>query len=185
MRITSSMVVQSTLRDLSAGLGRLQESQGSLTSGRRLAKPSDDPAALGEAMSLRGELRRADQRGRALSDAQGWLDTADGALQSADTGLTRINDLVIQARSTAVSTPESRAALAAEIRGARAELLGLANTRYLDRPIFNGTAAPGGAYDLTTGAYQGDNGIVQREVASGSVVPVNLTGPQVFGDRRR
>jgi flagellar hook-associated protein 3 FlgL len=182
MRITNSMVVQTTLRDLSAGLGRLQESQGRLTSGRRLEKPSDDPAALGEAMTLRAELRRADQRARSLSDAQGWLDTADQALQMVNDGLNLVSDLVVQAGNVGTSTPESRAALANEIEGVRAELLGVANTRYVDRPIFNGTAAPVGAYDLTTGAYLGDSGVVHRETAPGTVAPVNLTGPQVFGD---
>jgi len=79
-----------------------------------------------------------------------------------------------------VANPASQFAIATEIDGLRSELLAIANTRYLDRPIFNGTA-DGAAYDSVSGLYNGNSAVVQREVAPGTVMPVNMTGEQVFG----
>jgi flagellar hook-associated protein 3 FlgL len=56
----------------------------------------------------------------------------------------------------------------------------MANTKYLNRPIFGGTTAGTSAYDLS-GNYQGDSGVVQRTVDDDVKVQVALTGDTVFG----
>jgi flagellar hook-associated protein 3 FlgL len=60
----------------------------------------------------------------------------------------------------------------------------MANTTYMNRPIFGGTVSnPSGAtlaYD-SAGNYLGDSGKIMRNVASGVQVQVNVTGPEVFG----
>jgi flagellar hook-associated protein 3 FlgL len=94
--------------------------------------------------------------------------------------LSRVKELVVRASNTGISDSTSQSAIATEIGGLRDELLAIANTKYLDRPVFNGTAA-GSAYDSTTGAYLGNNAAVMREVAPGTVIAANLTGTQVFG----
>ncbi|MEZ5249551.1 MAG: hypothetical protein R2713_10170 [Ilumatobacteraceae bacterium] len=43
--MTSSMMVRSTLRDLSQGLSRLQETQTKLATGKELTRPSVNPGA--------------------------------------------------------------------------------------------------------------------------------------------
>ena len=55
--------------------------------------------------------------------------------------------------------PTDREALAAQVDGLRASLLAVANTKYLQQPIFAGTAGAAAAYDAS-GAYQGDAGAV-------------------------
>ena len=56
----------------------------------------------------------------------------------------------------------------------------IANTKYLDRPIFGGTSAATQAYD-PNGAFIGDTSAVTRNVGPGVSVQVNVTGPQAFG----
>lgn len=179
-RVTNSMTSRTTMRDLNMSLGRLQERQADLSTGRVIRKVSDDPTAAVDAMGIRNELRRADQRSRSLNDAQGWLQTADTALVSGLDILTRVKELTVRASNIGVANPTSQFAIATEIDGLRSELLAIANTRYLDRPIFNGTA-DGAAYDPVSGLYNGNSAVVQREVAPGTVMPVNMTGEQVFG----
>ena len=179
-RVTNSMTSRTTLRDLNMSLGRLQERQADLSTGRVIRKVSDDPTAAVDAMEIRNELRRADQRSRSLNDAQGWLQTADTALVSGLDILTRVKELTVRASNIGVANPGSQLAIATEISGLRSELLAIANTKYLDRPIFNGTA-DGAAYDSVSGLYNGNSAVVQREVAPGTVMPVNMTGEQVFG----
>ena len=180
MRVTSSMMMRSTLRDLSQGLSRLQESQTKATSGKEITRPSENPGATASAMGMRQDLRRADQRLRSLNDAQGWLQTAGATLTSALDSLGRAKEIAVSAANTgAFRDPISRNALATEIRSIRSELLALGNATYGERSIFNGTAS-GGAYD-TNGVYLGNGARITRDVAPSTSVAVNLTGPEIFG----
>jgi flagellar hook-associated protein 3 FlgL len=173
-------MVRSTLRDLSQGLSRLQETQTKLSTGKELTRPSVDPGATSSAMGMRQDLRRADQRLRSLNDAQGWLETADTTLTSALGSLGRAKQIAVQGANTgSLTDPVARKALAAELRSIRSEMLALANTTYGSRSIFNGTA-DGASYDAS-GVYQGNDASIIRDVAPSTSVAVNLTGPAVFG----
>lgn len=180
MRVTSSMMTTNTLRDLNLSLGRLQKTQTQLSTGRQIIKASDNPTGTATAMGLRKQLNRADQHARSLEDAAGWLATADSALTSGLDLLARAKELAIAgANSGGISDPNARVAMATELRSIRSQLLGLANTTYGSRSIFNGTAS-GAAY-TSTGVYNGNTGSVIRDVAAQDSLAINLTGTQVFG----
>lgn len=180
MRVTSSMMMRSTLRDLSQGLSRLQETQTQITTNKALTRASTNPGATTSAMGMRQDIRRAEQRARSLDDAQGWLNTADGALTSSLSAMARAKEIAVRAANTgAVTDPAARQALAAEVRSIRSELMAYANTSYGSRSVFNGTAT-GVAYDAN-GVYQGNASAVVRDVAPSTAVAVNLTGPEIFG----
>ncbi|MFN8024311.1 MAG: flagellar hook-associated protein FlgL [Acidimicrobiales bacterium] len=180
MRVTSSMMVRSTLRDLSQGLSRLQETQTKLSTGKEITSPSANPGKTASAMALRQDMRRADQRLRSLNDAAGWLQTADSTLTSSLTTLGNVKAIAVRATNTGgIGDPAARTAMAAEIRSARSELLALANTTYGERSIFNGTAA-GATYD-SNGVYQGNGASIIRDVAPSTSIAINLTGPAIFG----
>ena len=180
MRVTTSMMVRSTLRDLSSSLGRLQATQTRLSTGKQLTKASDDPTVAADAMSLRRQLERSSQRTRALNDADGWLGAADSALTAGLDRLARAKEIAVRAANTgALPDANARLALATEIRSIREDLIGLANSTVGGRSIFNGTAT-GPAYDAA-GTYLGNTASVVRDVAPKTTVAVNLTGPQIFG----
>lgn len=180
MRVTNSMVLSSTLNDLNRSLERLQRDQVELSTGRRINKVSDDPTGASSAMTIRSQIRRAEQYQRSATDSQGWLGTADTAVVSALDVMNRLEELAVRAGNDGVANASTRAALATEVGHLRDELLSLANTEYLDRPIFNGTAA-GTAYD-SAGTYLGNDAAVTREIGPGTTMTVNVTGPDVFGD---
>jgi flagellar hook-associated protein 3 FlgL len=180
MRVTSSMMVRSTLRDLSEGLSRLQQTQAKMSSGKELTRPSNNPGATTSALAMRQDLSRSEQRGRSLDDAKGWLNTADTALTSALDRLTRAKELAVRGATTgALPDQAARDAIAAEVRSVRSELLAIANTQYGGRSVFNGTVA-GAAYD-SNALYLGNSATVTRDVAANTTMPVNVTGPTVFG----
>lgn len=180
MRVTNSMMLRSTLGDLNRAQSRLQRDQTALASGRSLSKMSDDPAAASSSMTLRGQLRRADQYQRAITDAQGWLGTADTAIVSGLDLMNRLKEVAVRAGNDGVANPTTRQALAAEVGFLRDALLELANTQHLGRSIFNGTA-DGPAYGVG-GGYLGNDAAVHRDVGQNAVIQVNVTGPDVFGD---
>ncbi len=180
MRVTNSMVMNSTLSDLNRSLERLQQNQTELASGRVIRKVSDDPTGATSAMKIRSHLRRTEQYQRVANDSDSWLATADTALVSGLDLMSRVKEIAVRAGNDGAAVGSTRDALADEVGHLRDQLLALANTEYLDRPVFNGTAA-GDAYS-STGAYVGNDAAVVREIGPGTTLEVSLTGPAVFGD---
>ena len=178
-RITTSTIASHALQGIQASQSRLATLQSQLSSGKALQKPSDDPAGVSSALSLRSELARLTQYDRNTADGQAWLGTIDSTLQTMVGAANRVRDIVVQGSSTGSMSATARQALATEVAGLRQSLLGDANTTYLGRPVFGGTTSGAAAYDAT-GAYVGDAQVVTRRVADGQTVRVDLTGPEAF-----
>jgi flagellar hook-associated protein 3 FlgL len=132
-------------------------------------------------LQFRSDISAAQQQSRNADDGIGWLGAADAALTTASDSGRHARELVLQGMTAGSGgSQESREALAAEIDNIRTELIGTANTTYLDRPIFGGTTGGMVAYDAN-GAYVGDSGTVQRTVSENMKVRVDTSGPGVFG----
>jgi flagellar hook-associated protein 3 FlgL len=167
--------------DLTRAYERMLKTQGQITSGKRLQKPSDGPADVAMALDGRTTHRRMEQFATSLTDALGWLRVSDDTLVSAQSEITRARTSALSAVSGALSGTE-QAAVANEIDGIRDSLLQHANTSYQNRSVFSGTAAVGTAPYGSTGDYvNGDLGDVKRVVAEGVSLKINLPGPEVFG----
>jgi flagellar hook-associated protein 3 FlgL len=178
-RIPNQMLVNNSLIALQQSFQKLADLQGEASSLKKLRKPSDAPGDVSSAMELHAGLDRNDQYTRNLSDALGWLGNADNAIQSTVTQLQQVNDLVLQA-SNAATDANARAGIAAQIDSIRQSLIGVANTQYAGRPIFAGTAGGDAAYD-SSGNYVGVSSVVERNIAPGQQIQVNVNGDAVFG----
>lgn len=178
-RMPNQMLVNNSLIALQQSFQKLSDLQGEASSLKRLSKPSDAPADVVSAMQLHAGLSRSDQYSRNLSDAQGWLGNADNALTSTVSQLQRVNDLVVQASNASLDA-NARQGIATEIDSIRKSLIGIANTQYAGRPIFAGTASGDSAYDAT-GQYVGVSSTVERNIAPGQRIQVNVNGDAVFG----
>ena len=178
-RVTHQAISRQALSNLQRNLVRVGDLQDQVSSLKRIRKPSDDPVGTVSALKFRSQVGRHEQLERNLDDASAWLNTIDSALQGVLEHVNRARDLGIQGRNASLGLPE-REALADEIDQLRQGVLSLANVKYLDRPVFAGNAQVQSAYDLT-GAYLGDDGVVERSIAPGQRLPVNVTGDAVFG----
>jgi flagellar hook-associated protein 3 FlgL len=180
-RVTQRSIATNVLVGLQGNLGRLGDLQQKLSSGKQINQPSDSPTGTVAAMHYRGDLATAKQYSRNADDGLGWLGTADTALSSVMSQVQRVRELTLEGMSNgAGGSPDARQAIAAEVSQLHDATVGLANTRYGDRPIFGGTTTGSAAYD-TTGTYLGDNGTVQRTVGDNVKVQVGTPGPAVFG----
>lgn len=146
---------------------------------KRLRKPSDSPVDTVSAMRLRSDMGRNEQISRNLDDALGWLGVADNTVSTVVEQLQRVRDLSIQARNASADTV-AREGIASEVEKIRESLLGLANTQFNGRAIFAGTAAGSAAYDANA-TYVGFSASVDRTIAPGVRVQVNVNGDEVFG----
>lgn len=180
-RVTQRMMTQSSLSNLQLGLGRLAKVQEQLSTGRVINRPSDNPTGTTASMRLRSSLADQAQYSRNAQDGIGWLTQVDSALDSVTTSVKRARDLALQGANASASGAVAREALATEVDGVKAELLSQANTKYLDSPVFGGVTAGNQAYDAT-GTYVGTLGDVNRRVADGVLVKVDVDGPSVFGN---
>jgi flagellar hook-associated protein 3 FlgL len=178
-RISNQMLVNQSLAALQDNLTKLSDLQSEASSLKKLQKPSDAPADVVSAMALHADMNRNDQYSVNIDDASAWLGSADSALTSAVTQLQRVRDLVVQARNTATDST-ARAGIASEIDSIRSTLIGIANSQYAGRPIFGGTVSGGAAYDAS-GGYIGTSASVERSIAPGQRVQVNVNGDDVFG----
>jgi len=183
IRSTQQSIAARALTGLQGNLNRMGDLQERLSNGKQITKPSDSPTGAVVSMQLRGEIRAQQQFSRNAEDGLGWLGTLDTTLTSSLDQVRRVRDLTLQGMSSGVAgSMEAREAIAVEVDQLREQLVTLANTRYLDRPVFGGTTTSSTAYDGTSSSYTGDDGAVFRTVGDGSKVRVDSGGPQVFGE---
>jgi flagellar hook-associated protein 3 FlgL len=178
-RIAHSSLARRTLANLQQNLAMLASKQDEISSMKRLRKPSDSPVDTVSAMQIRAGLGRNEQISRNLDDALSWLGMADNALTAMVDQIDRVRELAVAARNASADSV-AREGIALEMEKVRETLLGLANTELNGRALFAGTADVAGAYD-SGGSYVGVSSAIERTIAPGVRVQINVNGDQVFG----
>ena len=178
-RVSDLSLSQNAIQTLQANLSQVADLQAQASSGKKLTKPSDSPVDIGTSLQLRSLLDRSTQLSANIADAEGWLGTTDSTLGAVVTQLQQVNGLVLQAVNGS-NDQTARDALANQIDQIRQSLIGVANTQYNNRPLFGGTVAGSTAYDAS-GNYVGTSAAVERTIAPGVQVQVNVNGDAVFG----
>jgi flagellar hook-associated protein 3 FlgL len=179
-RVTEGSIHTRVLANLQRNIAKGEKIQEQLSSGKQINRPSDSPTGTVSSLQLRGETRANQQYSRNADDGLGWLGTLDQTLSSSSTLVNRARDLTVKGLNQGAADTQSNAALAAEIDQIRESLIGLANTKHMDRPVFGGTTAGSVAYDAD-GTYVGDDGQMTRTVGGNAKVRVGATGPEAFG----
>ena len=186
-RVTQQTIQRSTLANLQTNLAAMSNLQNRASGSSMITKPSDDPAGTAKAIALRASLNANDQASRNIDDGNGWLTTADTALQSSVNLIRQARDLTVQGSNTGALNKEGREALAVQIEGIRNDLLSQANTKYQGRLIFAGTSNAAGAVAVSAGppASYTSNAVlgatVDRRVDTNTTIRVDVDGAKVFG----
>jgi flagellar hook-associated protein 3 FlgL len=181
-RITSLTLGRGVLDDVARASARLAKTQAKLSSGRELTRPSDDPAAVARALRLRTELEGTQQFRRNVSEAQGWSDVTDSALETIGDALQRARELVVRGASDSVG-PQQRTAIAQEVRGLIDTVKEAANASYGGRYVFAGTLTAAPPYAVGgADTYAGNTAVVGRQIGPGVTIPVNVDGRAAIGD---
>jgi flagellar hook-associated protein 3 FlgL len=179
-RVTQRSITATSLAGLQANLDRVGRLQQQLSSGRLISVPSDSPTGTVSALQIRSEIRANEQYVRNAEDGIGWLSTIDGALTTSLEGVQRVRALTLQGMSTGGNDAQSRAAMATELKAIREGLIQIANTKYLDRPVFGGATGDPVAY-VAAGTFTADTTPVMRTVGDNVDLRVDYSGDEVFG----
>jgi flagellar hook-associated protein 3 FlgL len=167
MRITAANAYENSLATLQRRQQSLSDAQAQLTSGKKVLKASDDPAAAARAERALAQMQRAEANQRALDASINAMQLTESALGDAGELLQQARELVVQAGNGSLSVSDRRI-LGESLRGLRADLLSAANrTDGAGRYLFAGQGsdnAPmldtpeGVQFRGTAGSQRGDAG---------------------------
>jgi flagellar hook-associated protein 3 FlgL len=181
MRVTQSMLSNNTLRNLSDSYQKLGKYQEQLSSQKKITRPSDDPVVVFKGISYRTSVNDVEQYQKNISEVNVWMENTEDALDKAGSSIQRVNELVLQANSGAL-TNDDRKKIEDEIEEIKAQLVSVANTQVAGRYIFNGSDilnAPVN-YDGSTITTAYNNDTINIEVSSGINLKANTLGSQIF-----
>ena len=181
MRVTDTTMTDTVLSAIWQAQDSEQTALEQLSSGKRVNRPSDDPAAAAEDVLNLSQQAQVDQYTQSTSSLNGLFQTADSALGSAITALNQAVSLGTEAASGTLSASD-RQTLAASIQSSLDQVVQLANTSYQGSYIFGGTAVTSAPF--STGAsgvtYNGNDGVNQATIADGLSIQTNVPGSQLF-----
>lgn len=180
MRISAANAFDRSVSNLQLRQRELTEAQEQLTSGKRVQRASDDPAAAARAERALAHQARADAEQRALDASRNAMQLTESALGHAGELMQQVRERLVSAGNGTYSDAERRT-LAEAIRGLRDDLLAVANRgdgagRYLfggqgaDAPPL--ADAPGGV------VYNGARG--QLMASAGEPTPLSVDGEQAW-----
>jgi flagellar hook-associated protein 3 FlgL len=183
-RITQSMVSARVLSDLQDVSNRLSRTQEKLSSGKELTRPSDDPFATSQALTLSNDLEGTQQYERTVNDATSWANMTETTLASINSAAQRARTLLVQAGNDTNDTTD-RSAIADEIDQLIEEVKGDANAQYGGQYIMSGAATTTAPYVVggspPDDSYHGDTNGVFRQIGPGVSVQINTVGSSVLG----
>jgi flagellar hook-associated protein 3 FlgL len=181
-RVTNGMMTSSLLGDINSLTSRIARTQQSISSGRQITAPSDDPLGTQRALGLRSVIEGAQQHQRNIDEATGWLQTTDDALGDVSDIINRVHELTVQGASDSLG-PQQRESIALEIDQLISAAKDSGNATFQGSYVFSGAATTTSPYSTATGdAYQGDpSGIVARTIGPGVSVPINVRASDVLG----
>ncbi len=181
MRVTNRMAKELVLADLQRGLEALMRAQEKLATGRRVNRPSDDPAAAHRAVSSRAQLLVLNQFSRNMGEARAWMATTEYALQGVSDSLIEVRTLAIQAANGTLSDSD-RENIAQLVDSLNEHIFKLTQERYSGRYVFSGTRTDRPPFERSGDdvVYLGNSVSMRVNIGEGHPLTFNLTGEEVF-----
>lgn len=183
MRVTSQMIMDRTIFNLSRNVSRLMVIESQLSTGRRINTPSDDPIGTQHALNYRTRLTEISQY---ISN----INSGNRTMATYENSLADLNNYFLSAKQVALSmasdnnTGEAGAWLASanEVRSILDQVIQLANTNQDGKYLYSGHLTRSASFLISSNGaeYQGDLGVIDLEIDSGSRVQKNFIGQNIF-----
>ncbi|MEN6327259.1 MAG: flagellar hook-associated protein FlgL [Syntrophomonas sp.] len=177
MRVTNGMMVNNLKRNLNTNMENLDKLQQQMSTGRKINKPSDDPAGLVKSLRLRTNLTEGEQYQANIGEASSFMEATDAALLNVDEVMQRVRELTVKA-ATGTNDASANRAIADEISQLNNQLETIANSAYGSKYIFAGTNVTEAPYQ--EGEWTGNDQALQLEIGQGVKLPINTTEMKEF-----
>ena len=186
MRISTRQIYTQGLEAFQQQQVKLAKLQQQISTGIRLSKPSDDPAAASKVLELEQTVSLNLQYQSNIDLAELRLNQQDAVLANFDNLLIRVRELAVQANNAPLDQT-SRNAIAAEIDERLNELLSLANTIDANGDyLFAGYQNDSAPFTQTTiGSrdfvnFNGDDGVRSIQISQNRQLEIDIPGREIF-----
>ncbi|MEO8842729.1 MAG: hypothetical protein ABI591_13610 [Kofleriaceae bacterium] len=167
MRITDHRIVDLAATATARNEARVGELSNEMSSGLRVAKPSDDPSAWLSAQRDRVRAALNDGTSQAISTGHDQTVASDGALSTLSALISQARELAVEG-SNDTQNASSRTAIGTELDSIFQTAVSAANTVGANGEyLLAGTSSLTQPFDTTTGVYSGDS--VSRAVSTDTV----------------
>src|SRR5580658_4092656 len=183
MRISTSMLNQSSVNGIMQDEAALSQTQNQLSTGKSVNTPADNPVAMVQLLQLNNTESQYQQYVSNGQSANTNLTLEEQALSTSTTTLQSIRDLVVQANSGSNNTSDLQD-IATQIGALENQLLGTANSQNAQGDyLFAGYSV--GAQPFVRGSngsvsYVGDSGASSVPLDGGTSVQTGDPGSAVF-----
>jgi len=174
MRITTQMMYSQFNANLQTTADSLYKEDEQIATGKKLNRPSDDPAAVSSITSEKAQLG-------AFASYQDAISSATLLLNATNSALDNLHSLIVNAKQIGTNatsaSPQDLATFATMIDNVINSTIGVANTKVGDKYIFSGYGTNQPAVDTTTGALTATstNNLISTQINTGVSVNVNVT----------
>jgi flagellar hook-associated protein 3 FlgL len=190
-KVTLETLVNTTLRKVNSSTSRMQQLQEQISSGKKINRPSDGPAAARKILSLNTENHKLEQYSFNIQKATEDLAKNERVLVSVAEHINRLRELTVQGNNGTNGLAE-RKSIAIDINAILESLLQDANTKSSERYTFAGTKTTTKpfteTYDannkITAVTYNGNQEKIEYRVGAGATVQINQTGEEAFIDTK-
>jgi len=176
MHIATANAYNVSLEQLMTRQQNLANAQEQLTSGKRVNRASDDPAAAARAERALAAEARSTANQRAVDASDNAMTLSESALGDAGELLQQIREKLVQAGNTSLADAD-RKSIAGEISEMRKQLFAIANrTDGAGTYLFGGQSADQPPFIDTAGGVQFTGQAGAQQAASGEPLPLTIDG---------
>ena len=176
MRISTANSFDTGIDTLGRRQGELNDLQDQMSSGKRVAKASDDPAAAARAERAAASLGRTAATQRAVDASKVVMTQTESSLGDASTLLQRARELVVSAGNASYADSD-RQSIAGELKLIRGQLLAIANqSDGAGTYLFAGQGSTQQPFVDASGGVQFASTGGQAQTAGSSALPLTTDG---------
>lgn len=182
VRTSTPLTSQRLLFQLNADQLAIQRHYDQLSTGRRVLRLSDDPAASGRAIGLHRGIDRADQLVRNAVSTTAFYRSTDESLSRVDSALIESRAVAVQAAQNVISEDE-RFALATTIKETLNSVFAAGNSMFRDHQLLGGFLNSGSAYEFDQGEilFTGNDAVGRTSLGAGEPSQVSVNGNEGLG----
>jgi len=187
MRVAGTSYTESMVEQMNLLASQQYQLQNQASTGQRVQAPSDDPAAMQQALILQAQNSSASQYAQNISTLQTGATAVGSVLQQLQTVTNRVSEIAAQVGGA--TSPDAMQSYGAEVTQLIQQAAQLLNTKNGDQYLFSGTASDQPPFVVATDAggnvtgvtYQGNTGAAQSEIGENSTIAVGVPGENNTG----
>lgn len=175
-RVSTAQAFDASLLQLQKRQSEMTEAQQQLTTGKRVNRASDDPTAAARAERALAGISRVEADKRGTEASRALMSQTESALGDAGELLQRARELLVGAGNASYGDMQ-RQSLAADLRGIRNQLLGVANrSDGANGFLFGGQGSSQAPFIDAPGAVQYRGTAGRAQIAGSEGLPITLDG---------